>query len=169
MYRSAFKFLSFQFNFQWWRELEISKKVHPENFEGFWFWQEEPWRSSHWGGGQDGRLLPRTIHKWQTHTCPQSVQRGNPQLFVANCGKPQVGGPQTMTHNWIITLNWFRFELTDPTAMNICRLFTESVQVEKLRYLFALPFLRYIFPEQTGWYKWREVLKLSKMIKLWWF
>ena len=50
-----------------------------------------------------------------------------------------------------------RFELTDPRAQNIVKLITESIQVDKLRFLFAMPFLRHIFPEMTGWNKQKEV------------
>ena len=49
--------------------------------------------------------------------------------------------------------------MTDPRAQNIVRLITESIQVEHLRFLFALPPLRYIFPEQTGWNKQKEVIE----------
>ena len=52
-----------------------------------------------------------------------------------------------------------RYELTDPRAQNIVRLITESIQVEHLRFLFALPPLRYILPEQTGWNKQKEVIE----------
>ena len=51
-----------------------------------------------------------------------------------------------------------RFELTDPRAQNIVKLITESIQVDKLRFLFAMPFLRHIFPEMTGWNKQKEVI-----------
>ena len=57
---------------------------------------------------------------------------------------------------WQIVANQ-RFELTDPTAMNIVKLITESIQVEKLRFLFAIPLLRYIMPEASGWNKQKEV------------
>ena len=50
-----------------------------------------------------------------------------------------------------------RFELTDPRAMNIVKLITESIQVDKLRFLFAMPFLRHFLPEATGWNKQKEV------------
>ena len=49
--------------------------------------------------------------------------------------------------------------MTDPRAQNIVRLITESIQVEHLRFLFALPPLRYILPEQTGWNKQKEVIE----------
>ena len=52
-----------------------------------------------------------------------------------------------------------RYELTDPRAMNIVRLITESTQVDKIRFLFAIPFLRHILPEQTGWTKQQEVIE----------
>ena len=47
--------------------------------------------------------------------------------------------------------------MTDPRAQNIVKLITESIQVDKLRFLFAMPFLRHIFPEMTGWNKQKEV------------
>ena len=50
-----------------------------------------------------------------------------------------------------------RFDLTDPRAMNIVKLITESIQVDKLRFLFAMPFLRHFLPEATGWNKQKEV------------
>jgi len=56
---------------------------------------------------------------------------------------------------WQIVAN-YRFELTDPRAANIVKLITESIQIEKLRYLFALPILRYILPEESGWNKQKE-------------
>ena len=49
--------------------------------------------------------------------------------------------------------------MTDPRALNIVKLITESIQVEHLRFLFALPPLRFIFPEQTGWNKQKEVIE----------
>ena len=49
--------------------------------------------------------------------------------------------------------------MTDPRALNIVRLITESTQVDKIRFLFAIPFLRHIFPEQTGWTKQTEVIE----------
>ena len=56
-----------------------------------------------------------------------------------------------------------RFELTDPRAQNIVKLITESIQVDKLRFLFAMPFLRHIFPELTGWNKQKEVIILVEV------
>ncbi len=41
--------------------------------------------------------------------------------------------------------------MSDPKAQGIVRLITESVQVEKLRFLFAMPWIRHLFPEATGW------------------
>ena len=84
---------------------------------------------------------------------------------MANCGKSQVRlRYQIVKEKETKKDPNIRFELTDPTAMNIVRLITESIQVEKLRFLFALPLLRYIMPEQSGWNKQKEVKqKLSKM------
>ena len=48
-------------------------------------------------------------------------------------------------------LLFLRYELTDPKAQSIVRLITESVQVENLRFLFAMPWIRHFLPEVTGW------------------
>ena len=52
-----------------------------------------------------------------------------------------------------------RYELSDPRAQSIVRLITESVQVENLRFLFNLPWVRHLFPEATGWNSQKKITK----------
>ena len=59
----------------------------------------------------------------------------------------------------------FRYELTDPKAQNIVRLITESVQVENIRFLFAMPWIRHFLPEITGWNTQKKVLRFVTTIK----
>lgn len=77
---------------------------------------------------------------------------------MADRGEPQVEKSQNLEFR-IELLVQQRYELTDPRALNIVKLITESIQVEHLRFLFALPPLRFIFPEQTGWNKQKEVIE----------
>ena len=63
-------------------------------------------------------------------------------------------------HQIIMNSNYtFRYELTDPKAQNIVRLITESVQVENIRFLFAMPWIRHFLPEITGWNTQKKVLR----------
>ena len=76
---------------------------------------------------------------------------------MADRGEPQVEKSQNLEFRIELFVQQ-RYELTDPRALNIVKLITESIQVEHLRFLFALPPLRFIFPEQTGWNKQKEVI-----------
>ena len=63
-------------------------------------------------------------------------------------------------HQIIMNSNYTsRYELTDPKAQNIVRLITESVQVENIRFLFAMPWIRHFLPEITGWNTQKKVLR----------
>lgn len=72
--------------------------------------------------------------------------------------KEQNGQPffvQTLFNLVILNVLWTivagkRYELSDPQVQNIVQLITSSVQVEKLRILFNMPWTRYLFPEATG-------------------
>ena len=77
---------------------------------------------------------------------------------MADRGEPQVEKSQNLEFRIELFVQQ-RYELTDPRALNIVKLITESIQVEHLRFLFALPPLRFIFPEQTGWNKQKEVIE----------
>ena len=52
-----------------------------------------------------------------------------------------------------------RYALSDPRAQSIVKLITESVQVENLRFLFNLPWVRHLFPEATGWNSQKKITK----------
>ena len=122
--------------------MEISATFCSENLERFWVRQERFGGRVGGGGGQDGGLLPGAGRP--PHLRPQPLQRRHPQRALADRRQPQVG------HHWAAQLQMSvrdglllfleialaRFELTDPTALNIVRLITESIQVVHLsRYL----------------------------------
>lgn len=59
---------------------------------------------------------------------------------------------------WTIVAN-HRYDLTDPNAQTLVKLITESIQVEGLRFLFAIPVSRFVAPEWTGWNKQKQVVE----------
>ena len=69
-----------------------------------------------------------------------------------------------MIHNSF--LQFSRYELTDPKAQSIVKLITESVQVENLRFLFALPWIRHFLPEVTGWNTQKKVKTCRKNFQM---
>ncbi|XP_023347441.1 methyl farnesoate epoxidase, partial [Eurytemora carolleeae] len=58
---------------------------------------------------------------------------------------------------WTIVAN-HRYDLTDPNAQTLVKLITDSIQVEGLRFLFAVPVSRHFAPEWTGWNKQQQVV-----------
>ena len=121
--------------------MEISATFCSENLERFWVRQERFGGRVGGGGGQDGGLLPGAGRP--PHLRPQPLQRRHPQRALADCRQPQVGHWAAQLQIAVrdslllfLEIALARFELTDPTALNIVRLITESIQVEHFsRYL----------------------------------
>nr|AKH03504.1 cytochrome P450 3037B1 [Paracyclopina nana] len=70
---------------------------------------------------------------------------------------------QTLFNLVILNVLWTivagkRYELSDPKAQGIVRLITESVQVENLRFLFNMPWVRYLFPQASGWNTQKKII-----------
>jgi len=64
---------------------------------------------------------------------------------------------------WVIVAS-HRYDLSDPQAQHLVRLITESIQVENLRILFALPWTRHIVPGWTGWNKQKQVVEETQVL-----
>ena len=47
--------------------------------------------------------------------------------------------------------------------MKLVTLIYESIQAENMRFLVAMPMIRFILPEWSGWNKQREVSALTKL------
>ena len=50
-----------------------------------------------------------------------------------------------------------RYELDDPQALELVELISQSIQSDNLRFLLAMPIIRYILPEWSGWNAQRDV------------
>jgi len=64
---------------------------------------------------------------------------------------------------WVIVAN-HRYDLSDPKAQHLVKLITESIQVENLRFLFAIPWSRFVAPEWTGWNKQKQVVTETQQL-----
>ena len=117
--------------------MEISATFCSENLERLWVRQERFGGRVGGGGGQDGRLLPGAGRP--PHLRTQPLQRRHPQRALADRRQPQVGHRAARLQMSVrdglllfLEIVLARFELTDPTALNIVRLITESIQVVHL-------------------------------------
>ena len=50
-----------------------------------------------------------------------------------------------------------RYDLNDPQALKLVKLIYQSIQADNLRFLLAVPVIRHILPEWSGWNVQREV------------
>ena len=50
-----------------------------------------------------------------------------------------------------------RYDLNDPRALKLVKLIYQSIQADNLRFLLAMPLIRYILPEWSGWNAQRDV------------
>ena len=50
-----------------------------------------------------------------------------------------------------------RYDLDDPQAMELVQLIYQSIQSDNLRFLLAMPLIRFILPEWSGWNAQRDV------------